>query len=80
MDRVCRYVKPLTIERHAIRKQRSYTSLTVPTGTLRENLTRIFKLISKAIKHACYIYYYYIINNTLPPDLNDVLNKLKDIT
>lgn len=80
MDRVRRYAKPLTMERHAIREQRSCTSLAVPTGTLRENLTRIFKSISEAIKHACYIYYYHIMNDTLPPDLDDVLNKLKDAT
>jgi hypothetical protein len=77
LDRVRRYAKPLTTERIAIREQHGYTPLTVPTGTLRDNLTRIFKSISEAIKYACYIYYYHIINDTLPPDLDDVLIKLR---
>ncbi|UKZ79440.1 hypothetical protein TrVFT333_007195 [Trichoderma virens FT-333] len=80
LDMVRRYAKPLTIERNTIREQRSCTTLTIPTGTLRDNLTRIFKSISEAIKHACYIYYYHIMNDTLPPDSEDVLNKLKDTT
>ncbi|RFU73498.1 hypothetical protein TARUN_8751 [Trichoderma arundinaceum] len=78
LDMVRRYAKPLTIERRTICEQRGCTSLTVSTGTLRDNLTRIFKSISEAIKYACYIYYYHIMNDTLPPDLEDVLNKLKD--
>ncbi|KAL7916717.1 hypothetical protein GGI35DRAFT_433886 [Trichoderma velutinum] len=80
LDMVRRYAKPLTIERHAIHEQRGPDPLTVHTGTLRENLTRIFKSISEAIKHTCYIYYYHIMNDTLPPDLEDVLDRLKDTT
>jgi hypothetical protein len=80
LDRIRRYAKPLTTERIAIRVQQGCTPLTAPTGTLRDNLTQIFKSISEAIKYACYIYYYHIMNDTLPPDLEEVLLKLKDTT
>lgn len=78
LDRVRRYAKPLMTERFAIREQHGCTPLTVPTGTLRDKLTRIFKSISEAIKYACYIYYYHVMNDILPPDLEDVLVKIKD--
>ncbi|KAH0523225.1 hypothetical protein TsFJ059_008263 [Trichoderma semiorbis] len=80
LDMVHRYAKPLTIERHVIREQRGSTLLTIPTGTLKDNLTRIFKSISEAIKYTCYIYYYHIMNDTPPLDIEHVLNKLKDAT
>ncbi|KKP02181.1 hypothetical protein THAR02_05728 [Trichoderma harzianum] len=80
LDMVHRYAKPLTIERHVIREQRGSTPLTIPTGTLKDNLTRIFKSISEAIKYTCYIYYYHIMNDTPPLDIEHVLDKLKDAT
>ncbi|KAH8889158.1 hypothetical protein GQ53DRAFT_870080 [Thozetella sp. PMI_491] len=80
LDMVRRYAKPLTIERVAIHDQHYFQTLTAATGTFKDKMTQIFKSLSEAVKHACCIYYYHIMNDAPPPDVEDRLNDLKDIT
>ncbi|KAI5461845.1 hypothetical protein BGZ63DRAFT_464380 [Mariannaea sp. PMI_226] len=80
LDMIRRYAEPLTIERYTIHDQHDFNTLTDTTGNFRDKMAQIFRSLSEAIKNACCIYYYHIMNDALPPDLEERLSKLQDTT